>query len=195
MIKITKHAGLIITVCLAVFMAADGITAVQAQSNIPDALEFFDGLDGSVWERVSEPGFGNENNFSVVAMAEYRGRLYAMTRNQDLGAEVWRTDGTGWEQVAFPDGVLNGIYGNPFINNVWGRMIVFKDKLYFGFSSGLQGTFLFSSGCEIWRYDGTDWEPVISDKRAVEESGIGHRPPVLACLPPSPSARKSSASR
>ena len=50
-------------------------------------------------------------------------------------------------------------------------MIVFKDKLYCGFSSGIQGSFLKSSGCEIWRYDGSNWEPVISDKKDAEESG------------------------
>ncbi len=50
-------------------------------------------------------------------------------------------------------------------------MAVFEGKLYFGFSSGLQGSVLKSTGCEIWRYDGTTWEPVISDKKDTEESG------------------------
>jgi hypothetical protein len=145
-------------------------TGVSA-SNIPAALETIVATDGSTWERVNVPGFSNNNNFSVVAMAEYQGRLYAMTRNEAQGTEVWRTSGTGWEQVLFPGGITNGIYGNTRINNVWARMIVFNGKLYFGFSSGLQGANLGSTGCEIWRYDGTTWEPVISDKRDVEESG------------------------
>ena len=166
-----KYMGLILSLCMVALFCSSSVETVQAQSNIPNALASFDGLDDSVWERVSTPGFGNDNNFSVVAMAEYQDRLYAMTRNQSQGAEVWRTDGTGWEQVLFPNVETNGIYGNPFINNVWGRMIVFDGKLYFGFSSGLQGSFLGSTGCEIWRYDGTVWEPVISDKRAVEEAG------------------------
>jgi len=50
-------------------------------------------------------------------------------------------------------------------------MIVFNGKLYFGFSSGLQGGYLGSSGAEIWRYDGTIWEPVISDMRDIDEAG------------------------
>lgn len=127
--------------------------------------------DGSVWQLANTPGFGNENNFSVVAMAEYKNYLYAMTRNQKEGTEIWRTDGTSWEQVLFPNDITNGIYNNPKINNVWGRMIVFNDKLYVGFSSGLQGAFLGSTGCEIWRYDGTAWEPVISDINAPDETG------------------------
>jgi len=51
-------------------------------------------------------------------------------------------------------------------------MIVFKGKLYAGFSSGFQGSALRSSGCEIWRFDGTSWEPVISDKKDRDEVGI-----------------------
>ena len=139
--------------------------------HIPDALENFSAKDGTIWERVSEPGFGNDENMAVIAMAEYQGRLYAMVRNDDKGVEVWRTSGTGWEQVLFPNGVTNGIYGNHMINTHMGDTTVFKDKLYFGFSSGIQGSFLKSSGCEVWRYDGTTWEPVISDKKDTEESG------------------------
>ncbi len=129
------------------------------------------GDDGSLWEIVNDAGFGNDDNFSVVAMHEYGGCLYAMTRNESEGAEVWRYDGTAWLQVEFPGGETNGIYGNEHINNVWGRMAVFNNKLYFGFSSGLQGNYLNSTGCEIWRYDGSSWEPVVSDRRDSEESG------------------------
>jgi hypothetical protein len=132
-----KNIGLIISVCMLAFLFTGSMTVSEAQSNIPAALESFDGLDQTIWERVSTPGFGNTNNFSVVAMAEYQGRLYATTRNQLEGAEVWRTNGTGWEQVLFPGSETNGIYGNANINNVWARMVVFNNKLYVGFSSGL----------------------------------------------------------
>ncbi len=137
----------------------------------PEWSQAITGEDGSLWVQVNPPGFGSDDNMSVVAMAEYGGNLYAMTRNQLEGTEVWRTGGTGWEQVLFPGGETNGVYGNTHINNVWARMIVFQDKLYFGLSSGLQGNYLGSTGAEIWRYDGTNWEAVISDKRDAEESG------------------------
>jgi len=127
--------------------------------------------DGSLWTIVNEPGFGNLKNYSVVALAEYKGYLYAMTRNEVQGAEIWRFDGSRWEQVLFPNGQTNGVYGNPWLSSMWGSMIVFKDKLYCGFSSGHQGTYYDSTGCEVWRYDGQDWEPVISDKKDSEESG------------------------
>ena len=139
--------------------------------DIPEGLETVTGEDGSVWERVNQPGFGSDYNMSVVAMAEYGECLYAMTRNEAEGAEVWMTSGTGWEQVLFPGSETNGIYGNSWINNVWGDIMIFQGKLYFGFSSGLQGSVLKSTGCEVWRYDGESWEAVISDRKDTEESG------------------------
>ena len=137
----------------------------------PAGWETFRADDGSKWALTNTPGFGNDNNSSVVAMADYKDYLYAMTRNKN-GAEVWRMEGKGhWEQVLFPNGQTKGFYGNKKINNIWGRMIVFKDKLYFGAASGFQGSMLNSTGAEIWRYDGTTWAPVISDQTAALENG------------------------
>jgi len=128
--------------------------------------------DGSVWEEVITPGFGTTSNCGIVALAEYRGQLYAMTRNEEAGAEIWRSgaDGT-WEQVLFAGGESNGVYGNPWLTSMWGSMIVFKDRLYCGFSSGHQGKVYDSTGCEIWRYDGSAWEPIISNRKDAEEQG------------------------
>ena len=130
------------------------------------------GSDFSTWEQVCEPGFGDAGNIAFVAMAEYQGRLYVMTRNDAEGVEIWRTAGTAWEPVPFPGGVKNGIYSSAWINNHMGAMAVFRDKLYFGFLSGIQGSFLKSSGCEIGRYDGAALGAgVISDRKDAEESG------------------------
>ena len=166
--KVLTKSILITFILMAMFIRCPS-TAIALE--IPEGLEVVGGEDGSVWEKVNQPGFGSDNNRSVVAMAAYQERLYAMTRNETLGAEVWRSSGTTWEQVLFPGGETNGIYGNAWINNVWGAMMVFQGKLYFGFSSGLQGSILKSTGCEVWRYDGTTWEMVISDKKDTEESG------------------------
>ena len=39
------------------------ILAANAQAGeIPDAVETVTGEDGSLWERVSQPGFGSDNN-------------------------------------------------------------------------------------------------------------------------------------
>ena len=167
-----KRGILIVVLALSVLMVLNCVpeTAI-AEYHIPSALGIVLGMDGSVWEQVCIPGFGDEENFSVIGMAEYQGRLYVMTRNDVKGAEVWRTAGTSWEQVLFPGGETNGVYGNTWMNNHMGAMIVFQDKLYFGFSSGVQGNYLRSSGGEIWRYDGMTWEPVISDRKDTEEAG------------------------
>ncbi len=136
-----------------------------AREDIPDVD------DGSAWIQVNAAGFGSTANYSVSAMAEYNGFLYAMTRNEEAGAEIWRYDGTAWQQVLFADNETNGIYGNPWINNLWGDMVVFQGKLYCAFSSGVQGYVLKSTGCEIWRFDGSTWEPVISDRVDIDEEG------------------------
>ena len=141
------------------------------KNNIPAALDSVTAEDGTTWERVTQPGFGNDNNISVAAIGEYKGRIYATTRNDVEGAEVWRTKGDSWEQVEIVPGFKHGIYGNTMLNNLWSKMIVFKGKLYVGFSAGLQGTVLKSSGCEIWRYDGNTWEPIVSDKVDLDEEG------------------------
>jgi len=130
--------------------------------------------DFTQWDQINAAGFGQDHNSSVVAMAGYRDRLYAMTRNEESGVEVWRSaadNDTVWQQVSLDSIHTGGLYGNPFINNLWGAMAVFKDKLYCGFSSGLKGSVLKSTGCEIWRYDGEVWEPIISDLTAIQYSG------------------------
>jgi hypothetical protein len=124
-----KRSLLLVPLCITL---AAAVALLSGCSSNPKAIQSFTGEDGSTWEQVSEPGFGNANNMSVVAMTEYGDRLYALTRNQVQGCEVWRTNSSGgWEQVLFPGGATNGIYGNPRINNVWARMIVFKERLYF----------------------------------------------------------------
>ena len=36
--------------------------------------------DRSIWTEAIDPGFNNKNNYAVVAMAEYNGYFYAVTR-------------------------------------------------------------------------------------------------------------------
>ena len=113
---------------LVLFIILLPVVLHSAEYHIPAPVATVQGQDFSVWEQVCEPGFGNINNIAVIAMAEYQGRLYALTRNDAAGVEVWRTSGTSWEQVSFPGGIKNGIYGNTWINNHMGAMVVFKDK-------------------------------------------------------------------
>ena len=97
MVSRKKQVGLIASLFfVALVVSVNTVFAQQEQFNyvLPDAVASFTADDGSKWEQVSTAGFGDANNFSVVAMAKYQGRLYAMTRNQAAGTEVWRTSGT-----------------------------------------------------------------------------------------------------
>jgi len=143
--------------------------AAHAQA-VPLALEEIVAEDGSVWERVSEPGFGNNNNICVVSMCSFQGSLYALLRNEATGFQIWRTHDTGWEQVAVPgftDSVLHEL-----MNASYGKMIEFNGSLYVALGSGYEGAFLYRSlGCEMWRFDGEQWEPVVSNSLDEDEGG------------------------
>ncbi len=128
------------------------------------------GEDGSLWEQVSEPGFGNKNNGSIVSMAEFQDSLYAVTRNDMSGFELWRTRFGKWHKLrirGFTDSVVHDL-----MINVWSDLVVFQDKLYVAVSSGYQGSKLYKSiGFEIWRYDGRSWEPVVSHAAGEQVKG------------------------
>ncbi len=158
-------------------------------ANVPAALETITADDGSTWERVNAPGFGSDDNKCVVALSGYNGRLYAATRNDVSGFELWRTNGTGWEKLNVP-GLTdqNNFYGYilpwPWDNtvvkkkfnlmqNIWGDMIVYNGYLYLAIETGYQGNILYGSvGCQIWRFsEAGGWEPVVADANASIISG------------------------
>lgn len=153
--------------------------------NIPAALETITAEDGSMWERVNVPGFGNQYNVGVVAMSQFQGSLYALTRNDETGFELWKTTCDGWSRVTVPEFTQNDYYGwlKPgFMNsidrkynlkqNIWGDMIEFNGNLYVVVSTGYQGAQLYGSlGFEIWRFDGEYWLPVVSKSVDTEATG------------------------
>ncbi len=151
----------------------------QTAVNSPIAVSSVTAEDGSVWEKVSAPGFGDRNNTDIIALTPYKDNLYALTRNDVSGFELWKTQpGNGWNRIhvqgftdqsdyygylAHPNGFdyFPPVIYNPNMN-IWGDMIEFQGRLYVGVSTGYQGSALFgSSGCLIWRTDGVVWEPVI----------------------------------
>jgi len=38
----------------------------------------------------------------VVALHPFQGELYAVTRNDETGFELWKTSGIGWTQITVP---------------------------------------------------------------------------------------------
>lgn len=152
--------------------------------NIPAAVDEVTADDGSVWEQVSTSGFGDGNNTDIVSMCVFQGNLYALTRNDETGFELWKTTvGHGWQRITvqgFTDS--NNYFGYSYyagvttkynLNmNIWGDLIVFQDRLYAAVSTGYQGSALFGSlGVQIWRTDGVEWEPVIGHGLDHDEEG------------------------
>ena len=136
--------------------------------------------DGLVWEQVVDHGFRpfmdeydskkEAINTYAWVMQEYRGELYMGTFNARLwlwnergtGCQLWKTrDGEHWVKVPLPDG-LDGEFHDGFgegENYGIRQIVVFRDKLYIGVAS----SFFHDHGCEIWKFDGMNWTPVISD--------------------------------
>jgi hypothetical protein len=151
--------------------------------NIPTAVDEKTAEDGSVWEKVSLPGFADRNNTDIVALTPYKGNLYALTRNDVSGFELWKTNpAQDWHRIHvqgltdqnnyygylqhpdLPDNALQylpPVQYNPNMN-IWADMIEFKGHLYVALSTGYMGSALFGSrGAAIWRTDDVEWEPVI----------------------------------
>ena len=147
--------------------------------------------DGIQWEQVVEHGFrpnmseadlktGVTNTYcwrmEVFQNQLYVGTfnsLYKFIGNAGMGCQFWRTiDGKEWEKVALPKG--DG-FGKPEIYGVR-TMAVYNNELYVGTAANL----LLDKGCEIWKYDGVNWTPIISDEvpgvepTDIEYSGFGN---------------------
>ena len=76
----------------------------------PGGVDAISGEDGSVWVQVNPPGFGNQDNVSIVALYPFQANLYAITRNDVTGFELWRSPGTGWTKISVPGFTDNNDY-------------------------------------------------------------------------------------
>jgi hypothetical protein len=81
-----------------------------------DGLELWRTPDGFGWAAVVATdeagaflpsGFGLPGNTCATALAAFQGRLYVSTVNHVDGAQLWRFDGSTWEEVTpFDDGLF-----------------------------------------------------------------------------------------
>ena len=125
--------------------------------------------DGLSWTHVvgqsapgtpgTGPGFGDINNSSAHSLAVLGSYLYVGTEN-DNGCQVWRYDGTSWNQM-----VGQGTAGTPTgpgFGNVMNigvhSMAADGIFLFAGTNNDIDAT---GQGCEVWRYDGTNWTQVV----------------------------------
>lgn len=113
------------------------------------------------WNQVNTSGFGEANNIDGSAIEVYNSKLYVSTYNISTGCEVWESsDGTSWTRVdPGAPGPGGGGFGDA--NNVnCGAMEVNDygsgDRLYVGTTN-------FTTGAEVWEYNGTTWQQVNSN--------------------------------
>ena len=133
--------------------------------------------DGVNFEPIMQDGFGNPDNRGVQTLIAYNGWIYAGTKNDVEGFEIWkfRPAGDGYEYVKVVD------RGGPSAHNEnAGMVIVFKGLLYFGTQLYVAGVNPTSGnafqGCDIIRIDANDnWETVVGPHSiSGYESGFNH---------------------
>jgi len=89
--RLLRKLGLVIFILVPLLVGTNGTAPAW---DILEVLETFTGEDGSMWERVNQPGFGNQDNVGIVSLCPYQENLYALTRNDVTGFELWKTSGT-----------------------------------------------------------------------------------------------------
>lgn len=131
--------------------------------------------DGLQWEQVVEHGFrpnmsevdikSGVTNTYCWRLEVFKDHLYAGTFNSrykfysksGVGCQLWRTkDGKEWEKIELPNGDGFGEKENYGIRT----MAVYNNELYIGTAANV----MLNNGCEIWKHDGVDWTPIISDE-------------------------------
>ncbi|MBN2310906.1 MAG: hypothetical protein JXR94_18165 [Candidatus Hydrogenedentes bacterium] len=133
--------------------------------------------DGLSFVPLMQDGFGNPDNRGIQALISYNGWLYAGTKNDVTGFEIWK--------LAGPDKPIGAIKvvdgGGPSAHNEnAGMPFVFNGKLYFGTQLYIGGVNPTSGnafqGCDIIRIDENDnWETIVGpDSLSGYESGFNH---------------------
>jgi len=108
--------------------------------------KFAPGVPG--WEQVNINGFGDADNWGVLALEVFNEQLYAGTGTDSTGADLWHTS-SPWTAV-MTDGF--GTTNNTGIND----LIEFDGQLYAGTPNEVDGG-------QVWRSsNGSTWNQVVS---------------------------------
>ena len=134
------------------------------------------GLGRVASEALGSAGFGIESHVDIVDSVRWEDATYLLVRDDVLGASVWALKDDVFTPVPFPDAAEGGFYDQTQLNGRFGALAVWRDKLWVGVGSGFQALNRNAVGAEVWTWDGTDWEPVISN-RVDEDPAVT----VLAC--------------
>lgn len=123
------------------------------------------------WKQVNTDGFGrtgsNVFNRNALMMISYDGFLYVGTENYYTGAELWRYDGAGWNQVL--------VAGDPTRSSRNTLSITYHSAAVFEGDLYLCTTNPFTGG-EVWRYDRDRWsranEPGFGDGHGIAAAPV-----------------------
>ncbi|UCF13477.1 MAG: hypothetical protein JSW06_04260 [Thermoplasmatales archaeon] len=113
-------------------------------------------------------GFNDTTNMCAGVMKVFNGSLYVGTWRAPFygGCEVWRYNGSDWENVVGDEANLKGGFNNSKNAGAW-SIEVFNDNLYIG----TLNSEITDNGCsQIWRtQDGLNWTRVVN--RGFRDSG------------------------
>lgn len=150
--------------------------AYDSFGELPPPGQIWVSDDGLEFEPVFTDGFGDPNNRGIQALISYNGWLYAGTKNDVEGFEIWKMAGPDDDSMVL---VVDG--GGPSSHNEnAGMPIVFKGKMYWGTQLYVAGFNPTSGnalqGCDIIRIDEDDnWETVVGPSSlSGYESGFNH---------------------
>jgi hypothetical protein len=145
--------------------------------------------DGAHWTQVvgqdapgtrgTGPGFGNAANISASSLEVLGSYLYVGTDNYN-GCEVWRYDGTSWTQLIGQDPPGTPVTG-PGFDNIYNtgihKMLSNDTYLYVGTNNTNSET----GGCEVWRFDGSNWTQMVGQGTAPDPTAPGFGDPSNGC--------------
>jgi hypothetical protein len=195
MSDIDKKSGVTNTYCWRMEVYKDNLYAGTFNSldkyngNLGMGCQLWRTKDGIDWEKVDLPngdGFGEKENYGIRTMAVYNDELYVGTAANlllDKGFEIWKYDGAKWTPVIsdevpgakFTDIEYDG-FGNPLNKYAWSMTVTSDNKLWIGTANGKLVNLMepISTGCEVWCFNGFQWEPIVKDGNNEKQSGFGN---------------------
>jgi len=159
--------------------------------NLPDGgCQLWKTEDGENWERVDIPngnGFGDEENYGIRRMEVFKDELYvavAANAYQFNGpnvqaCELWKYDGINWTQIIGEQQTIpceKDGFGSKYNKYIWSMTVTSDDYLWVG-TLNTQHVRIMNEdtkGCEVWRYNGSEWKPIVKTNEGEINSGFGY---------------------
>jgi hypothetical protein len=100
--------------------------------------------NGSTWQQISNPKFGDSDNYFTSKLCWANGKLYAATFNVITGSQIWEYNGTSWTKISNSQLWSRNNYNVIDIKPIDGNLVVSIENV---------------QGGQIWSYDfAGNWE-------------------------------------